>query len=247
MMALFLPAHAAGVPTGAEDAADGVRAVGFDQFGHVIGVVVDSLVVVGPVGSEIVVADGAAVDVQAVHAQGAAINRCTADVALHLEVLAEQRARLVLHVCGGRRLHRAPGAFAQLGALHGGLPTRIVELDGRPIAVGLRRRFPRAVDAMDNRIAFGELDFQLADDSGRVGSFAAVGDNHGQRVLARGQVILDVDGRGTACRHRFAIDEQLVAVVGKDHENRLFDLLAFGNRYGAAEVTFSGRGFFRRP
>ena len=49
--------------------------LGLDQVGHVVGVVVDPLVVVGPVGREIVVADRLAVDVEAVDAQGAGVER----------------------------------------------------------------------------------------------------------------------------------------------------------------------------
>ncbi len=192
-VAIVKPIRGAVVPTAGQHAADGVPAVRPDQVGHVVGLVVDPLLVVGPAGREVVVAHRLAVDPETVEAQRTAVDRGPADRAWNVKLLAQQRAGQG-GIVGAGHGDRAPRPFAHLGDRRRGRPMRVVEIRGVPVRLGRGRNLPRGIDRTSKRLVVVELDHQFAGQHGRRRQRA--GDGHREDILSRHQVPRDIEHVG---------------------------------------------------
>src|ERR1051325_7780570 len=129
MIADVAVADVAAEPAVGEDRAESVFATA-DETRHIVGAVIDALVVISPAGSEVIIADALAVEVQVGEAKSGGVERGTGDGF----VRAERRAQ----ICGGRKeevgeFEFAPGLRAVLGDDASGGPGRGVELPSLPI------------------------------------------------------------------------------------------------------------------
>jgi len=203
-----VPAYVSAVPAIRQHGAHCVEAL-LKLFGDIERVVVDANPVVRPAGREIGVADLPAVEIEPVVTEGRGVHRRAFDGLFENEAFAQE--------LGGRQeqlrrvqLDFAPGPGSVRRRDGGVFPGAGIEVRRHPVRRAGLRRPPRIVGNDDRGASVGVLHVQHGQDARWIGAVALVGRIDRDDVLARRQVVLDVDDEGLfevpAVANRPAVD-----------------------------------------